>query len=121
MKLNTDKTVLDLSISGPHDAQALDALLYQLAKLRAQMAPAVPKNRKDLDETTLSLMEIHPELHISHLESGEIRLRLRHRGFGWQAYQLTAHSAAGAARFIASKTGDVETVDFIGQKHGNGH
>ena len=119
MKLNSSKTALQIAINGTYSAQEVDGLLRQLALLRADMAPEVPMTQKELDETAHVLMEDKPGLRIAELRQGGFRLWLRHRGYGWLAYQIDARTAAGAAKFIHGKTSGVEALDLIG--HGDGH
>ncbi len=119
MKLDNSKTALQISINGTYSAHEVERLLRQLALLRADMAPEVPMTQKELDETAHVLMEDKPGLRIAELRQGGFRLWLRHRGYGWLAYQIDARTAAGAAKFIHGKTSGVEALDLIG--HGDGH
>lgn len=121
MKLNSSKTALQIAISGTYSTEEVDALLRQLALLRADMAPEVPMTQKELGETAQVLMEDKPGLRIAELRQGGFRLWLRHRGYGWLAYQIDARAAAGAANFIQSKTPGVEALDLISNGEGHRH
>lgn len=121
MQLTDDKTVASLEITGTFDAVQLEALMRQLALLRAQMEPAVPGKRAELGDDGAVLVEDKPTLHIGLRRQGGFRLWLRHRGYGWLAYQLDERSATGMAAFVLERSGASEVVDFIAGNDGNRH
>lgn len=103
MELNGDKTEVHLAITGSLTAPELDALLRQLALVRADMAPAVVATRDDLEAAgTQVLIEDKPALVIRARRGGGFRMWLRHRGFGWCGYQIDDLTANTLADYIAS-------------------
>lgn len=122
MKLNDDKTRIRLEIDKELDAAALDQLLRDLAELRAEMLPAVVQNRNDLDAATASvLVEDKPGLVMARLAGGGFRLWLRHRGFGWLAYQIDAVSASGIKDYLNARLAGIPETDFVSNQGPNLH
>lgn len=119
MKLSADKTTAMVQADGAYTAQELDALMRKLALLRADMRPAVEQSRPGIDDAVL--VEDKPGLAIAQRQGGGFRLWLRHRGYGWLAYQIDERSAAGAANFIKGKTAGVEAIDLVGDQGANVH
>lgn len=112
MKLNPEKTVVSLQINADLTTADLDALLRKLALLRSEMSPAVPENRAEVLEAGNVLVEDKPGLLIAQRQGGGFRLWLRHRGYGWLAYQIDNTSADTMAGFIADRA-DKEAVNLI--------
>lgn len=112
MKLNADKTLANLDIKGEMDAAGLDSLLRKLSLLRADMTPEVPGSRGDLNDEAGVLIEDKPALVIAARRDGGFRLWLRHRGFGWLAYQIDNRNAVSMANYINSR-GAPEAVNLI--------
>jgi hypothetical protein len=104
MKLSEDCASVQLDINGKFSAAQLDTLLRKLALLRAEMTPAVPMNRAELEETNSNvLVEDMPGLSIAARQSGGFRLWMRHRGYGWLAYQIDDRSAAGISSYLSTR------------------
>ena len=100
----TKKTV-ELNINGEHTAAQVDELLSTLALIRADMEPPVPMTRSELAQETGSiLVEDKPSLLMAALRGGGFRLWLRHRGFGWLAYQIDNSTAVGMRQLIQQHT-----------------
>ena len=102
------------------DAAGVEQLMRRLALLRADMQPPVPTAR-DPDASTIA--EENPALLIATLRNGGVRLWLRHRGYGWLAWQLDDRSAIGIARYIASRcvAPDGQAIEFIGDQGAHRH
>lgn len=121
MKLNKDGLSVELDINGMHDARQLDDLLRKLALLRSQMLPPVPQTVGDLEQADASvLVEDMPGLVIAARQSGGFRLWVRHRGFGWMAYQIDERSAVGMAAYISQRTAG-ESVNLVKHEEPNKH
>lgn len=120
MKLNPEKTAVSLQINAELTADGLDALLRKLALMRAEMRPAVPENRKEVIETGSVLIEDKPGLVIAQRQGGGFRLWLRHRGYGWLAYQIDNSTAATMASFIADRVSN-EATNLIEHNFTNKH
>ena len=119
MKINSERTRAALSITGEFSAAQLDQLLRDLALLRADLLPAVPEQLAGIGEETLVLVEDKPGLNIAARRGGGFRLWLRHRGYGWLAYQLDDQTAVGVASYISSRAGP--GIDLVGDQVGHTH
>lgn len=113
----TNTSSADLNIHGPHDAGQLDTLIRHLAKLRATLLPAVPLHPGD----GMVLLEDQPALSITARRGGGFRLHIRHRGFGWQAYNVDAQTAASMGSAISRNIKDGATVDLIRHEEPHRH
>lgn len=99
MEINEDGT---LSLPAQRvDAHALDELLRQLAKARAQMSPAVA--RRVGGSERILLVETDPTIEVGAGAEGFITIGLRHQGFGWLHFRLPSDKAAAVQRFIAKR------------------
>lgn len=121
MKLSDDKTLASLNITGDLDASGLDALLRKLALLRADMTPPVPNTQKELLEQDANvLIEDKPALVIAARSGGGYRIWMRHRGFGWLAYQIDDRTAASMASFIGKRI-QADPLKLVDGGDGNLH
>lgn len=120
MKLNAEKTSVNLQINADLTTADLDALLRKLALLRAEMNPPVPESLESLLETGSALVEDKPGLVIAQRQGGGFRLWLRHRGYGWLAYQMDNTSAATMASYIKERA-DNEGANLVEHKFANKH
>ena len=104
MKLSADCTSVQLDIHENLDANQLDTLLRQLALLRADMTPSVPLSRESLAEANSNvLIEDLPGLTIAARQDGGFRLWMRHRGYGWLAYQIDNRTAVGINDYLTPR------------------
>ena len=104
MTLNTDKTRVNLEMNADMTATDMDALIRKLALLRADMTPAVPATRDELEQVNMEvLIEDKPGLVIAARQDGGFRLWLRHRGYGWLAYQIDNLSATGMHSYLGTR------------------
>lgn len=120
MKLNDEKSRIALAIDREMDASELDELLRQLAEMRAEMRPAIAQTRAELDGTEV-LVEDKPGLVIAALTGGGFRLWLRHRGFGWLAYQIDNRAAIGMRDYISARAAGVPDTDLFSDQGSNLH
>lgn len=123
MELNAEKTRARIELNGELDAAEVDALIRQLAQLRAGMQPPVPATRRQLEATGQDVTAIEdPALLIAPTTRGSFRLWLRHSGIGWIAYDLGGTQARTSAKYILSfPAGDDEGVDLTGHEGGHRH
>ena len=103
MNLNQEKTLASVKIDAAISATELDALLRKLALLRSEMSPPIPATREEIIDAGTVLIEDKPGLVIAARQEGGFRLWLRHRGYGWLAYQIDEPSATGLADFVRSR------------------
>lgn len=121
MKLNREKTLAHLEINGELDAQGLDALVRQLALLRADMTPPVPATRDAMEDAGEPvLIEDKPGLIIAARLDGGFRLWLRHRGLGWLGYQIDDQAAVGLANFVSRRV-KADMVNLVAHEEPNRH
>jgi hypothetical protein len=97
MVLNNQKTIASVQINAELTASDLDALISELAEVRAQMDPSVAKSRPDpqdpLTMDTPVTMEDSPAMMAIRLKDGRIRFWARSAGFGWLAFNLSEQEA----------------------------
>jgi len=104
MKLSADASSVHLDIHEDLDATQLDALLRKLALMRADMTPSVPLSREELAETNGDvLIEDKPGLNIAARQDGGFRIWMRHRGYGWLAYQIDNLTAVGINSYLTTR------------------
>ena len=101
MKIETDGTQATLEINATLTATELDNLLRKLALLRSEMSPEVPHTRTEDPDMTV-LIEDMPASVIKARKDGGFRLWLRHRGYGWLAYQIDNRGALAIGGYIAA-------------------
>lgn len=119
MKINSDCTSATLSVTGDFNAAQLDQLLRDLAMLRADLLPEVPAHRDGISQDTPVLVEDKPGLNIAARQDGGFRLWLRHRGYGWLAYQVDNQTAVGVAGYINSRAGPA--IDLVSDQSSHTH
>lgn len=119
MKISQDGTSTRLDINEEFTAEQLDTLLRKLALTRAAMTPAVPASREELDTEQNVLVEDKPALSISALQDGGFRLWMRHRGFGWLAYQIDNLTAAGISSYLSTRVRPA--VNLVSSEHTQTH
>jgi hypothetical protein len=109
---NRDSLLICMSSAGagaPHQslsAEQVDALIMRLAELRASMNVPVPAELPSparlvaqLDPAWRTRREIHPA-------APGIMLKLRHSGYGWQAYLLPYHEAQALGQWLVNNAKD---------------
>lgn len=77
-------------------AQELELLIHELAEQRSVMKPPVALTRAEAFETpnAVALLEDEPSCVAARLKDGRIRLWMRNRGIGWQAFNMDTRNAA---------------------------
>lgn len=101
-------------------APELDAFIRALALLRAEKHPAVGRSPASAMDEAAILVEDKPALLIGVPAFGGFRLRIRHSGFGWLAFQIDDTVAADLAGFI-HRTLEKDRNDLIREKIGRPH
>lgn len=120
MKISDDGKTICLDIRASLDANQLDTLLHGLAMHRAGMTPAVPTNREAaIQDGSQASVENGQGAVIARRRDGGFRLWLRHRGFGWLAWEIDDRFASGLANYIAANTVEDETVNLFSDQAGN--
>lgn len=91
----TEETVR-IQIDKTLTAQELELLIHELAEKRSTMTPSVPQTRAEAFETpnAAALLEDEPSCVAARLRDGRIRLWMRNRGIGWQAFNMDIRNAA---------------------------
>lgn len=120
MKISDDSKTICLDIHASLDANQLDALLQELAMLRAEMTPAVPRSKQAADQNGSPVsVENGQGAVIARRRDGGFRLWLRHRGFGWLAWEIDDRFARGLANYIVANTVEDEAVNLFSDQAGN--
>jgi len=97
-----DRTKARIALNGEFSAQELEDVLRELASVRAGLHDAVPST----PPTEAGVLEQPNPLHIFRtLANGGVRIWLRHEGFGWIAFTLSAQERAGISEFLAKELG----------------
>lgn len=100
MKLEISDTAV-LADGAPLDGLQLQALIEQLARVRAITVPAVPVgwgSDETIDVTS------NPALKVGLTGEGRLLMALRHHGFGWCNFDFSLKAAAALRDFIATRT-----------------
>lgn len=85
------------------------------------MTPPVPETIEHLERSDASvLVEDMPGLVIAARQAGGFRLWIRHRGFGWLAYQIDNRTAVGMADYIGQRAAG-ESVNLIQHEDSKRH
>ena len=101
MNLSDDKRTVHLSIEGDLTAEDLQALIAQLARVRARMLPAVPgaPAADDLDSA-----ERAEGFAVRTLSAEYIQLLFRDLGLGWLSIALEIDQARVLREFLIANT-----------------
>ena len=104
--LELDDDVLDLTARMVLDAEALDTVIQELGKVRANMVPAHNRNLdpKPLFRNVSRGTVIHVDK--PHAVSREVFLAALHPGFGWLAFPMGLDVAQALAVAIARITAE---------------
>jgi hypothetical protein len=118
MKL-INQTQAEININGTYTAEQIETLIVKLGTLREQMTPAVtpllPDFNNAADTTSISVQNDFTYV-CRELKNGDIRLWLRHTGFGWFAFNLLRIKAIALRDHLAVTTNnDAGTVNLITQ------
>lgn len=84
-----------IEINKTLNAQELELLIHELAEKRSGMEPAVPRTRADAFQApgAVALLEDEPSAIAVRLKDGRVRLWMRNRGIGWQAFNMDIRNA----------------------------
>ena len=114
MKTADDGKTIRLEINSTLNAQQLDTLIHELALARSGMTPAVPTSRDTaIKDGSLATIEDGQSAVIARRRTGGFRLWLRHRGFGWLAWEVDDRFARGMADYITANTSAAEDINLI--------
>jgi len=95
-----------IALNGEFSASDLEEILRDLAAQRADMAPAVPVELSpdaEVLEETDALFSIRTRL------GGGLRIWLRHTGFGWIPFSLSAATRADLREWLGRDPGHGQT------------
>ncbi|MFM0687295.1 hypothetical protein PQQ77_15045 [Paraburkholderia strydomiana] len=87
-------------------AHEVDALIMRLAELRASMKVAVPNELSSPSRLIAQLDPAWRTRHEVHPDAQGILLKLRHSGYGWQAYLLPYHEAQALGQWLVDNSKD---------------
>ena len=122
MKTTADGKTIRLNINATMNAAQLDTLLHELALARAGMTPAVPASRDAaIKDGGLVTIEDGQSAVIARRREGGFRLWLRHRGFGWLAWEIEDRFARGMADYITANTAATEDINLVQNDHAQRH
>lgn len=114
MNTTDDGKTIRLDINSTMTASQLETLMHELALARADMTPAVPGNRDTaIKDGSLATVEDGQSAVIAKRRDGGFRLWLRHRGFGWLAWEVEDRFARGMADYITENTAATENINLV--------
>lgn len=114
MKTADDGKTIRLDINTTMNTAQLDSLIHELALARSKMTPAVPTNRDAaIKDGSLATIEDGQSAVIARRRDGGFRLWLRHRGFGWLAWEVDDRFARGVADYITANTVATEDINLV--------
>jgi hypothetical protein len=103
MKLSEDKKSVSLSINGTLSAHELTTLIAELAVVRANMLPEVPKAPPVKSDEGMSVQD-DPRLAIVKLKDDRIRFGFRNAGLGWVVFNIPSKKACSIRDFLIANT-----------------
>ena len=94
-----------IALNGEFGAADLDDVLRHLAEVRASLKPSVPESAPTALSTRTFLEQDETSFKIATLAAGGMRIWLRHEGFGWLAFNLSAHDTERIRQLLAKQIG----------------
>lgn len=98
-----------IALNGSFTAADMDEIIADLARARASLFPGVP-NQPPTNLDAPMLEQHEPQFRIRTLAAGGLRIWLRHEGFGWIAFTLSARQRKELVEFLAKKAGHTHTM-----------
>jgi hypothetical protein len=113
LKLSDDKRTLVAQIDKTLSPSEVQTLISDLAELRANMLPPVPRERAQLvDETgdgpNVS-MQNDPDAEVRLLRDGRIRFWFRNSGLGWLVFNVPTDKACAIRDYLIANTPEGHT------------
>lgn len=103
MKISEGKKSVSLSINETLSAHELTTLIAELAVVRANMLPEVPKIPPVKSEEGMSVQD-DPQLVIVKLKDGRIRFGFRNTGLGWLVFNIPSKKACSIRDYLIANT-----------------
>ncbi|WP_430233243.1 hypothetical protein [Nitrosomonas communis] len=103
MKISEDKKSISLSLNGTLSAHELTTLIAELAVVRANMLPEVPKTPPVKSDGSMSVQD-DPRLVIVKLKDGKIRFGFRNAGLGWLVFNIPSKKACSIRDYLIANT-----------------
>ena len=103
MRISEDGRSAAIEIQGDFRADEVEALIGQLAALRAQMLPGVPlapSECKRADDPAAGRAGGDPRVQVAVMRDGLTRFWVRHEGLGWFGFNLPVERARTLAQYI---------------------
>lgn len=115
-RLSGDAATVDLTLEGRFTGPELEGLIADLAVLRNQMSPEVPREcptRETVGDQNVSVQD-DPDFQLRLLRDGSIRLWIRSRGLGWLVFNIPVSNACAMRDYLVANTPkDGATGDFF--------
>ncbi|SFM56284.1 hypothetical protein [Nitrosomonas communis] len=118
MELSNDKKSVSLSINETLSAQELTTLIAELAIVRANMLPEVPKNPPVKSDEGMSVQD-DPQLAVVKLKDERIRFGFRNAGLGWLVFNIPSNKACSIRDYLIANT-QPDASDLFRNKDGSG-
>lgn len=101
------KETVQIQINATLNAHELEKLIHELAEKRSLMEPSVPRTREEAFQApeTVALLEDEPSAIAVRLKDGRVRLWMRNRGIGWQAFNLDIRNARTIRDWLIANVG----------------
>ncbi|SFN05677.1 hypothetical protein [Nitrosomonas communis] len=115
MKVSEDKKSVNLSINGILSAHELTTLIAELAVVRANMRPEVPKKPPLKSDEGMSVQD-DPRLVIIKLKDDRIRFGFRNAGLGWLVFNFPSKKACSIRDYLIANTQPSASDLFINDK-----
>lgn len=116
MKLNKEKTLATLNVTGEKTAEQIDGLIEKLAELREQMSPPVPAS-KELAKY-LHMVD-DPSISAARLKTGGVRLYARSAALGWIGLTITQDNAPLLTKWLVANLDLITNLIEPGGSHGD--
>jgi len=110
MHLNDDQKRAELDVRGSFDAAGIEALITDLARLRARMQPPIPGTPppREPEDVAAARAKGDPVVQVAVMRDGQTRFWVRHDGLGWFGFNLPVDRASQLASVILEMTGHPE-------------
>jgi hypothetical protein len=99
MKLNKERTLANVNLTGEKTAEEIEEMIEKLAALREQMSPPVPAS-KEL-ATHLHMVDT-PNISAARLKTGGVRLYARSAALGWIGLTITQENAPMLTKWLVA-------------------
>jgi hypothetical protein len=107
MHLHDDKKHAEIEVRGAFDAAGIEALITDLARLRAGMEPPIPCSPPPREPEDVAAVRARgdPVVQVAVMRDGHTRFWVRHDGLGWFGFNLPVERASQLASVILEMTG----------------